>query len=356
VRLERIVPGRRPPRDLEGAVLVRDLAIVDTRWAKGRRLSGEDLDVLAALPVAAPRPGSSDGAVTVLVPEVGDVHEDDAALRLAAAVSGGDPGLASRGPVQSRVDLVAVVPGVVAVRLPALVRLNRIDPLEVFTVFDGQVVAAGAIVASVKIGPHLVPEEVLATGEAVARHGGPMVRVRAFRPVRIAVLVKEHVTGASRERFEATVRTKIAGLGAVLTAIDYVRDETPAVTEALSAAVGGRAGARIVLTAGGASTDPSDPFFAALEALGGQVVRHGVPAHPGSMLWLGRVGPAAVVGLPSCGAYSKATAFDLLLPRLVAGEPASAATVARLAHGGILDRHQRFRFPAYARDLDAPDG
>jgi molybdopterin biosynthesis enzyme len=254
------------------------------------------------------------------------------------------------------VDLVAAAPGVVAVRLPALVRLNRLDPLEVFTVFDGQVVAAGAPVASVKIGPHLVTEAVLAAGEAVARQGGAVVRVRPFRPVRIAVLVKEHVTGAARERFEATVRAKITGLGAILVAIEYVRDATPAVTEALSAAVRGRGGARIVLTAGGASTDPSDPFFAAVEALGGHVVRHGIPAHPGSMVWLGRLGAVAVVGLPSCGAYSKATAFDLLLPRLVAGEPASATTVARLAHGGILDRHQRFRFPAYARDLDAPDG
>jgi hypothetical protein len=31
-------------------------------------------------------------------------------------------------------------------------------------------------------------------------------------------------------------------------------------------------------------------------------------------------------------------------------------TVARLGHGGILTRDQRFRFPAYARDLDAPEG
>jgi molybdopterin biosynthesis enzyme len=111
-----------------------------------------------------------------------------------------------------------------------------------------------------------------------------------------------------------------------------------------------------VLTAGGGSTDPADPFFAAVEALGGRVIRHGVPAHPGSMVWLARVGRTAVVGLPSCGAFSKATAADLLLPRLAAGQPASAATVARLGHGGILNRHQRFRFPAYARDLEAPDG
>jgi hypothetical protein len=74
------------------------------------------------------------------------------------------------------------------------------------------------------------------------------------------------------------------------------------------------------------------------------------------MLWLGRIGRAAVLGLPTCGAYSKATAADLLLPRLLSGEAASARTVAKLGHGGILTRDQRFRFPAYARELDAPEG
>ena len=348
MRLERIVPGRRAPAGLVGAVLTRDLAVAGQRWPKGRRLSGADLEALAAAPSSDP--------VTVLVPGPADVHEDEAALRLAEAAAGGDAAVTLRGPTQSRVDLVAAVPGVVAVRLAALERVNRLDPLELFTVYDGQVVESGTMVASVKIGPHLVDDGVLRTGEAIARRGGPLVRVRQFRPVRIAVLVKEHVTGAARQRFEASVRAKVAGLGADLAAIDYVPDEAAAVTDALGAATRGPGAARIVLTAGGASTDPADPFYVAVSSLGGRIVRHGVPSHPGSMLWLGRVGRAAIVGLPSCGAYSKATAFDLLLPRLVAGEPATAATVARLAHGGILTRTQRFRFPSYARDLDAPDG
>src|SRR5207237_5963371 len=129
-----------------------------------------------------------------------------------------------------------------------------------------------------------------------------------------------------------------------------------AIVAALTALVRGASALDVVLTAGGGSTDPADPFFVALDKLGGRVVRRGVPAHPGSMLWLGRVGHTSVLGLPTCGAYSKATAADLLLPRLLAGEPATAATVAKLGHGGILTRDQRFRFPRYARALDAPDG
>jgi len=125
---------------------------------------------------------------------------------------------------------------------------------------------------------------------------------------------------------------------------------------ALAGLVRGPEPVELILTAGTASTDPLDPTFVAIAALGGRVVRRGVPAHPGSMLWLARIGRTAILGLPTCGAYSKATAADLLLPRLLSGEPASERTVAKLGHGGILTRSQRFRFPRYARDLDAPEG
>jgi molybdopterin biosynthesis enzyme len=140
--------------------------------------------------------------------------------------------------------------------------------------------------------------------------------------------------------------------------IDYVDDAAEAVTDALRARARGRDAGRadLVLTAGSASTDPADPFFVAIERLGGRLVRQGVPAHPGSMLWLARIGRVPVLGLPSCGAYSRATAADLLLPRLLAGEPASIATLARLGHGGILTHDQRYRFPAYAKDLEPPEG
>lgn len=352
MRVARIRPGASIDRGLEGAVLARDLVVGGERWSKGRRLRTADLAALEEASGAA-----AEREVTVLIGEAGDVHEDDAGLRLAEAVCAGDAGLTIRGPSQSRVDLVAAVAGVVEIRVAALERLNRLDPLEVFTVFDGQSVTPGDLVASVKVGPHLVRESVIARGEELARRAAPLVRVRPFRAgLPVAVLVRESIGGAARERFERAARDKVDGLGLRLTGVRYLPDSAEAVTAAMRQVTRGRDRAAIVLTAGGGSTDPADPFFAAVDALGGRVIRHGVPAHPGSMVWLARVGRAAIVGLPSCGAFSKATAADLVLLRLAAGQPASAATVARLGHGGILNRHQRFRFPAYARDLEAPDG
>ena len=358
MRLERLTadrlaaPGSASPEavppDLVGAVLTRDLSVAGERWSKGRRLSAADLARFASSP-----PG--DDGVTVIALEAGDLHEDEAAERLAAAVAG--PGLDSRRPVQSRVDLVATADGVVHVRIPELERLNRLDPLEVFTRLDGSIVAAGDLVASVKVAPHVVAEAVVEAGVRIASAGArPLVRVAPFRPMRVAVVVKESLRAADRPRFEATVRAKVESLGSRIDAIHYVADADEPVRDALARVVRGRGRVDVVLTAGGRSTDPSDPFFTGVAALGGRVVRQGVPAHPGSMLWLARVGGTAVLGLPTCGAYSKATAADLLLPRLLTGEPATRRTVSALGHGGVLTREMRFRFPAYARDLDAPDG
>ena len=347
MRAERVQPGSAIPNTLTGAILTRDLVVAGQRWSKGRILSAGDLKALEA---EAGRP------LTVLVPDADDVHEDEAGRRLAAAVSGS--GLVVGEPVQSRVDLRASVDGVLHIRTSAVDRLNRIDAIEVFTALDGRVVSKGDLVASVKVAPHLVQEGVLAQAEAVAERSRPVVRIAAFRPSRFAVVVKETVRGVARERFEASVRARVEGLGSTLVGIDYVADDEVAVEAALARRLHarGRERADLLMTAGSASTDPGDPFFVAIERLGGRMIRHGVPAHPGSMLWLARVGRVPILGLPSCGAYSKATAADLLLPRLLSGEPASAATVARLGHGGLLTRDQRFRFPPYAREMDAPEG
>jgi hypothetical protein len=347
VRVEQVTPGRRASARLVDGVLTRDLTVGGKRWTKGRRLSEDDLLALAAADEGPP--------VTVLLVEPGELHEDDAAIRLAKAVAGENPD--ARGPKQSRLDLIASTAGVVTVLVPELDRINRLDPLEVFTVFDGQVVEKGDLVASVKIAPHIVDAGIIDAAARLAGFGSqPVVWVSKLLKRRVGVVVKESIRGTARARFEASVRAKVEGLGSQILDVVYVEDDADAVETAIAQFTRGAETADVVLTAGSASTDPRDTFFTAIDALGGRVVRRGVPAHPGSMLWLARVGGTSILGLPTCGAYSKATAVDLLLPRLLAGEPASERPVAKMGHGGILTRSQRFRFPLYARELDAPDG
>ncbi|HEY0350996.1 MAG TPA: hypothetical protein VGC48_02690, partial [Gemmatimonadales bacterium] len=112
----------------------------------------------------------------------------------------------------------------------------------------------------------------------------------------------------------------------------------------------------VILVGGVSAGDPLSPFYAALSSLGGRVLRHGVPAHPGSMIWLAELAESQLLGLPQCGMFTMATAADLILPRLLTGERLTAHSLAELAHGGILTAAMRFRFPPYAQDLEAPQG
>jgi hypothetical protein len=52
-----------------------------------------------------------------------------------------------------------------------------------------------------------------------------------------------------------------------------------------------------------------------------------------------------IVGIPACGLYHKATVFDLLLPRLLAGENPDNRDLARLSVGGLCLDCEVCRYP-----------
>ena len=68
------------------------------------------------------------------------------------------------------------------------------------------------------------------------------------------------------------------------------------------------------------SVDPDDLTPAAIRAAGGRVVTYGAPVLPGAMFMLAYIGDVPVVGLPGCVMYYKASIFELVVPRLLAGE------------------------------------
>jgi hypothetical protein len=356
VRIARLSPAdvaRAQPADLAGAVLLAPLRLAAGWLPKGARLGPPEIDQL----IGAAREGELPD-LRLAWPEPGDVHEDDAAARLARAVGGA--GVELRPPRQSRIDLAAKWDGVLEVRSTGLRAVNAIDPLEAFTVFDGQAVIAGQIVASVKVAPHLVAEAVLRAGERAAREHGPLVEVRPYRTQEVGAIAMEAIAPNPLERFERGAQAKIEALGSRFAGTIIVPDADPgAAAEAANAALAelvDRRHIRVILVGGVSAGDPLSPFWDALSARGGTVIRRGVPAHPGSMIWIAALDDAQLLGLPTCGMFSLATAADLVLPRLLADERLTAESLADLGHGGLLTREMRFRFPAYARDLGAPEG
>ncbi len=318
------------PGDL---VITEDIKIGEVQIRKGHRLTREEAPLLAELerPVHA----------VVLEPE--DVHEDDAGGRLVAAVGG--PGLDIDGPKFSRYNLIANVKGLLRIDADALLQINRVPGMAVFTLPDRLPVVPGKMVAGVKVTPVAVPEGALREAEAIAAAAKPVIQVAAFQPLRVGIINTERPDWKVRDKFEAAVRRKIGWYGgSVLGFRDVARDP-----EAIAAAIEQMAaeGADLVLAAGGSTIDPLDPTLLALDEAGARMVRYGAPADPGSMFWLAYRGEMPIFNLASCSMFSRTTVADLVLPWIMTGERVEADTLAELGLGGLLEREMAFRFPPY---------
>lgn len=321
---------------LFGAVLVTDVRDSLGRVLLGRgTLIGDDERVVLD--------GLAWDALHVLRPDDGDVLELEAGNRLAQAARGAgvDAGEVAGG----HWPLSAMTRGIVEVRRDALFDVNRSGDLAIYTVSDGQVVDRDEVVARVKVIPFVVTGGVLERGVAAASKAGGVIAVQPFRPARLGAVVMETLGSSALDRFRRALDEKAAWFGSsVLPHCTAVRT-TRSVLAAFEGLLG--LGADVLLVAGSQAMDPLDPAFEAVRALKGNLERVGVPAHPGSLLWLARIGDTSVIGMPSCGLFSRATVFDLVLPRLLAGLPVDSEWLAGLGHGGLLTRDVAARFPPY---------
>jgi hypothetical protein len=287
--------------------------------------------------------GLSWDALHIVRPEVGDVLEAEAGTRLARAAAG--PGVAAGDAAGGHWPLVSMTRGLVEVRREALLSVNGSGDLAVYTVGDGQVVDRDEVVARAKIIPFVVDAVTIDRGVSAATAASGLVAVRPFVPVRIGVMVQESLGSSALERFQRALEEKASWFGSSLLAPCVVARNARSIAAAMEGALAGGAG--LLAVAGTMAMDPLDPAFEAIRLLRGTLERVGVPAHPGSLLWMARVGNVPVVGMPSCGLFSRATVFDLVLPRLLAGLPVDGPWLASLGHGGLLTRDVAARFPPY---------
>ena len=330
VRALRLQGASATAADIKGRVLVHDLG---QQLRKGAVLQAEDLDVVRRA-----------GEIHLVELEAGDVHEDEAARRLAAALSG--PGLEAKPPVQSQSRLVALRRGLVRVRGELVEAINELGAgVSVFTVMDGQAVAEGEEVAGCKVTPVAVAGRVLAEAERICRDRGPVIELLAFQPLRTLVVATERLKPKARELFRAAVTRKLGWYGAEVLAVREVARNSKSVLAAYREAKS--LGAQLVLFAGASAIDPLDPAYAELVTAGGELLQLGAPMHPGSMLWLGRLPEAAVVGVASCAGFGRSSSLDLLLPFVFAYGRADSRDLLRLGYGGLIESGAGRRFPPY---------
>lgn len=319
--------GPVPVRDAEGAILVHGRMAGERRLRKGQTIGAEDIAALNDAKVS---------EIIVARLEAGDVGENAAAERIAAAIIG--PGLRAGATGTGRVNLFAETDGIACFDVAAIDRLNAIDEgITVATVGQYERVAVRQIVATVKIIPLGVSENALAACERAAAQSPQPVRVAPFHPRR-AGLLQTLLPGLRDQVLDKTVTTlrhRLADLGSTL--VKEVRCAHDGAAIAAGIADLREAGADLILVLGASATiDRRDVVPAAIVASGGEIDHFGMPVDPGNLLVLAHIDDLPVLALPGSARSPRLGGNDLILQRLLAGIDVTGADLMTMGVGGLL--------------------
>jgi molybdenum cofactor cytidylyltransferase len=319
--------GEVPVAEAEGAILAHSLRLGTAALKKARVLSRADLDLIAA-------GGLSHIVVARLDP--GDIGEDEAARKVAAAVAGDEVDAAA--PFTGRANLFARTRGLLVFDHERLDRLNLVDEaITLGTLPPFAAVEPRMMVATVKMIPFAAPAEAVERCIRLAREQEPLLRVAPFMPRSVGLIqtrllgLKESILNKTREVTEG----RLKALGCRLVVEERCGHTTAELAPLIRSAIGH--GVEMLLIHGASAIlDRRDVIPAAIVAAGGRIDHFGMPVDPGNLLLLGHVGERAVLGLPGCARSPKVNGFDWVLERLVAGLPVGPGEIMRMGSGGLL--------------------
>ena len=284
------------------------------------------------------------GKRTVFVWEenAGEIHEEDAALRMAAMAPAA--GARYTAPSEGKVVLMAERRGLFRVDMALLNALNAIEDITISTLPDHYPVEVGARLASMRIVPLVTKEERIVRAEELCS-GRDLFRLLPYRDKKIGVMItgSEVYSGRIQDKFEAVVREKMNRYPAEILGVSICDDDLEMITGAARGYL--ERGADFLIFTGGMSVDPDDLTPTAIRSLGAEIVSYGVPAQPGNMTLVAYLGGVAVLGIPGSAISLPTTMFDVLLPQVFSGEKFTKADLIRLGEGGLCQLCKGCHFP-----------
>ena len=320
--------GETPIDEAAGAILAHSWRANGVNFAKGRRLSADDVAKLKAGGVAAV-------VAARLDPE--DIHEDEAAAGVAKALAG--EGIEVTAPFTGRCNHFAREAGLAVIDHERIDELNELDEsVTVATLPPYARVEPRQMVATVKIIPYAAPRTAVARAVGVAKSANqPLVSVAPFQAMR-AGLVQTRLPGPRDKVLDKAVGTtskRLTSLGSMLAGERRVAHDAKAIAGALAELKA--EGCDLFLIAGASAiVDRQDVVPSGIEAAGGKVTHFGMPVDPGNLLLTGELDGLPVLGLPGCAKSPKYNGFDMVLERLAARLPVGRAEIVRMGSGGLL--------------------
>ncbi|WP_309122367.1 molybdopterin-binding protein [Paenibacillus sp.] len=301
-------------------------------FRKGHTIAQEDIPLLLDI--------GKEHIYILDVPE-GWVHEEDAAIRMARATAGDY--IETTEPSEGKVSLKSTILGLAKIDETFVHLANEIEHVVFSTIVNDAVVQPGKALAAARVVPLVVEEATVARFETTAQqhryrtNGAPIVAVKPFRRLKAGIVTTggEVFTGRIDDKFGPVLRDKLAALGSEVVEQRFSPDDTDSIVEHIRHYQA--SGVDLILVTGGMSVDPDDRTPGAIKKAGADIVSYGTPMLPGSMMLFGYLpGGTPIFGLPGAVIYEPFTSFDVLLPRVCAGERIERSDIVRLGYGGLI--------------------
>ena len=274
--------------------------------------------------------------------EAGEIHEEDAALRLAAMAQ--VKGAHYIGPSEGKMLLISDTRGMWRVDTELLKRINSIGDITVTCLPDHYPVEEGSRLASMRVVPLVTKEEQIIDAEKLCSDK-PLFSLLPYEYKKVGVIItgSEIYSGRIKDRFEPVVRAKMANYPAEILGVSICDDDLDMIADSARRLLDN--GADLLIFTGGMSVDPDDLTPSAIRRSGAEIISHGVPSQPGNMTLVAYLDDVTILGIPGAAISMPVTLFDVLLPQVFAGVKFAKEELIDLGDGGLCQLCQSCHFP-----------
>ena len=298
-------------------------------FKKGHVVTSEDIPVLLSV-----------GKENLYVWEKTEnlLHENEAAEILREICMGNSSLMEYGEASEGKIDIKSAVTGLLKIRSENLFNVNSLGEMMIATIHGNTVVHPGDKICGTRIIPLAIEKEKMLEAKKIAGDQ-PILSILPINPAKVGVVVtgSEIEKGLIKDSFTPVLEKKFKEFGCTVMGKKITGDSTEKIVSAIHEF--SSEGANLILCTGGMSVDPDDRTPLAIRQSGAKIVTYGAPVLPGAMFLLSYLdsprGEIPVLGLPGCVMFAGRTVFDLVLPRILAGEKLEKNDIVSYGEGGL---------------------
>ncbi len=246
---------------------------------------------------------------------------------------------------EGKIEVIADCDGLLKIDREVLQKINSLGKMMIASRHGDFPVKKGDKIAGTRIIPLIIEKEKMEAAQKIGT-GRPIFTILPFPKKKVGIVTtgNEVYYGRIQDTFTPVIHEKLSEYGAEVIGHRISSDDKEMIEEKIRELLS--EGAELIICTGGMSVDPDDRTPAAIRSTAEEMVTYGAPVLPGAMFLLAYdQNGIPLLGLPGCVMYAKRTIFDLILPRVIAGEKLCAQDFQILGEGGLCLNCETCTFP-----------